>query len=120
MTDEMKRWAWGLVAAFIGGLAGAVQSGLTLMIMSPETFNMGEQLGKTLLTMLVLGVLSGVNVAAAYLKQSPLPRTLWTPEERAEVKAKESAAVFAETRAEDARVRVAERVEADAEKEKDV
>ena len=65
-------WLHGLVAAFIGGAATMLSSSLALMVMNPEQFNMGAQLGHTLKTVLVLGLLSGAQTAAAYLKQSPL------------------------------------------------
>lgn len=83
MSNETRRWLFGLVAAFVGGLAGALDSGLALMMISPAEFNLGEGLIKTLGTVGVLGLLTGIKVAAAYLKQSPLPREVWTPAERA-------------------------------------
>jgi gas vesicle protein len=70
MTKE--QWVHGLIAAFLGGLAGAVDGGLTVMLIAPETFNLGPGLRKTLLTLTVFGILSGVKLAAAYLKQSPI------------------------------------------------
>lgn len=67
-----KMWFHGLVAAFIGGAAGALSSAIGLMIMKPEVFNLGPQLPDTLKTAAVLGLLSGAQTAFAYLKQSPL------------------------------------------------
>jgi len=43
------------------------------MIMAPKEFNLDDKLAKTLVAMLVLGLLAGAKVAVAYLKQSPLP-----------------------------------------------
>lgn len=73
MTSNTKRWVHGLLAAFVGGLASAMDSGLALMVLVPEKFNLGPGLGRTLLTVSVLGILTGAKVAFAYLKQSPLP-----------------------------------------------
>jgi hypothetical protein len=73
MKPQVRRWLYGLSSGFIGGMAGAVDSGLALLIIAPSDFNLGPHLRKTLLTVLVLGLLTGVKVAFAYLKQSPLP-----------------------------------------------
>jgi hypothetical protein len=70
MTPKM--WFHGLVAAFIGGGASVISSGFALMIMKPDTFNLGPQLLITVKTVAVLGLFSGIQTAAAYLKQSPL------------------------------------------------
>lgn len=74
-----KTWAHGLLSAFIGGAANAAYSGLTLIVMAPETFNLGVALKKTLVTLLVLAVLSGAQTTFAYLKKSPTP---WDGEDR--------------------------------------
>jgi hypothetical protein len=68
-----KRWFHGLVAAFIGGLAGAGSSSIALMVLVPEKFNLGPQLALTFKTAAVLMLLSGAQTAFAYLKQAPLP-----------------------------------------------
>lgn len=73
MKATTRRWAYGLTSGFVGGMAGALDSGLALLIIAPADFNLGPQLKKTLVTVLVLGVLTGAKVAFAYLKQSPLP-----------------------------------------------
>jgi hypothetical protein len=75
----MRMWVHGLTAAFVGGFAGAVDSGIALILIAPETFNLSSGLRKTLLTVSVLGLLTGIKFAAAYLKQSPNP---WQGEER--------------------------------------
>lgn len=58
-------WIEGLVAAFIGGAANAV----TVIVVDPLNFNLGEGLPK-LLQVVAVGALVA---AAAYLKQSPIP-----------------------------------------------
>lgn len=73
MKLTTEQWLHGLIAAFIGGLATAVDSGLTLLIVAPGEFNLGAGFRKTLVTIAVLGLLSGAKLAFAYLKQSPLP-----------------------------------------------
>ncbi|HXI40827.1 MAG TPA: hypothetical protein VNH83_12650 [Bryobacteraceae bacterium] len=77
----MKSQAWlhGLVAATVGGFSGALESGITLIVVAPETFNLNAGLKKTLFTMLIFSLLSGAKCAAAYLKQSPVP-PVWTQE----------------------------------------
>lgn len=73
MKPKTRHWLHGLVGGFIGGMAGAIDSSLALMILVPEKFNLGPGIKTTLLTAVVLGLLTGIKCAAAYLKQSPLP-----------------------------------------------
>ena len=73
MNKDTKTWLHGLIAALIGGFASAMDSGLALMIIAPDKFNLGPALWKTLGTVTVLGILSGLKVMFAYLKQSPVP-----------------------------------------------
>lgn len=73
--EKSSRLAWihGLAGGVIGGAAGAAESALALLVIDPASFNLNDKLGRTLLTVLTLGVLTGVKVGLAYLKQSPLP-----------------------------------------------
>lgn len=89
MSDTTKQWVHGLLAAFIGGVASALDSGIALMIIAPAQFNLSSGLWKTLLTVTVLGILTGIKVSAAYLRQSPLPS------DSVEVKTTESVTVTA-------------------------
>lgn len=73
MTRSQKKWVYGLVSGFLGGFWSSVDSGLAVMVIGPKEFNLDDKLGKTLIAMGVLGVLAGSKIAAAYLKQSPLP-----------------------------------------------
>jgi hypothetical protein len=75
------QWVHGIVAAFIGGVAGALDSGLALLLIAPETFNLNTGLRKTLLTLTVFGLLSGAKLAFAYLKTAPTPWTSETSQE---------------------------------------
>ena len=59
-------WLEGLVAALIGGAANAV----TVIVVDPLNFNLGEGLPK-LLQVVTVGA---VVAAAAFLKQSPIPK----------------------------------------------
>lgn len=59
-------WIEGLVAALIGGAANAI----TVIVVDPLNFNLGEGLGK-LLQVVAVG---GLVAAAAFLKQSPIPK----------------------------------------------
>jgi hypothetical protein len=84
--DKVKSlWLHGLVAAFVGGFAGAMDSGLVLLLVAPNEFNLGRKLWHTLLAITILAALSGAKVSFAYLKTSPTPesRQVWTDEERA-------------------------------------
>ena len=62
----MKIWIEGLVAALIGGAANAV----TVIVVDPLNFNLGEGLPK-LLQVVAVGA---IVAAAAFLKQSPIPQ----------------------------------------------
>jgi len=64
--NSTRIWIEGLVAALIGGAANA----LTVSIVDPLNFNLGEGLGK-LLQVVAVG---GLVAAAAFLKQSPIPK----------------------------------------------
>lgn len=68
-----SKWVNGLLGALIGGFAGALDSGFALVLIAPDKFNMDAGLAKLLTGMGVFAVLSGIKVAAAYLKQTPLP-----------------------------------------------
>lgn len=68
-----KLWLHGLVAAFVGGAAGALDSALVLVLVAPQDFNLGSGFYRLLLTASVFALLSGFKVAAAYLKKSPVP-----------------------------------------------
>ena len=72
-TLKQRRWFHGLAATFIGGTATAISSGLALIAVVPEKFNIGPGLMLTLKTVGILGVISGAQTAFAYLKQAPLP-----------------------------------------------
>jgi hypothetical protein len=62
----MKIWIEGLLAALIGGGANAV----TVIVVDPLNFNLGEGLPK-LLQVVAVGA---IVAAAAFLKQSPIPK----------------------------------------------
>ena len=76
-----RLWWHGLIAAVVGGAAGAVDSALALMLINPDQFDLGPNLATTLQTVTVIGLLTGLKCAAAYLKQSPVP---WNGVERRE------------------------------------
>lgn len=71
----MNGWLHGLAAAFIGAAAGAVSSGLGVLFVDPDHFNLGTGLIRTIETVGISAVLQGVVTAAAYLRQSPLPES---------------------------------------------
>lgn len=63
--NSTRVWLEGLVAALIGGAANAV----TVIVVDPLNFNLGEGLPK-LLQVVAVGA---IVAAAAFLKQSPIP-----------------------------------------------
>lgn len=73
MNSGTSKWLHGLLAALIGGAAGAAQTSLGVLVIAPEKFTVGPILWKTLITIFVLSILTGIQFAAAYLKQSPVP-----------------------------------------------
>ena len=77
MKKRFEKWFYGLGAAFIGGGATAITSGLTSMGFAPEKFNLQDVNGiQHLLGLMAANFLvSGILSAAFYLRQSPLPAT---------------------------------------------
>jgi hypothetical protein len=72
-ASKARAWRYGLFSAAIGGVASSIDSGLVLLVMAPNELNLHENLGKTIITILIIGVLNGAKLAFAFLKQSPLP-----------------------------------------------
>lgn len=66
------KWLYGLIAAFIGGGAGAVTSGISAAWIAPDTFNLSK-MHNMLLLMGASFVTTGLLNGAAYLHQQPLP-----------------------------------------------
>jgi len=64
---KTRTWIEGLLAAAIGGGANA----LTVIIVDPLAFNLGEGLPK----LLQVAAVGGIVAVAAFLKQSPIPQT---------------------------------------------
>ena len=62
---KWQNWLKGLISAVIGGAANSI----TVMIVDPIAFNLGEGAGKLGTVALVSAIVS----AAMYLKSSPLP-----------------------------------------------
>lgn len=62
---KTRTWIEGILAAAIGGGANA----LTVIIVDPIAFNLGEGLSK----LLQVAAVGGLVAVAAFLKQSPIP-----------------------------------------------
>lgn len=75
MRAAVRKWARGAAAAFIGGGASAITSGLTSMGFAPDKFNLSDFKGVAHLFGLMLAnfVVSGFLSMTFYLRQSPLP-----------------------------------------------
>jgi hypothetical protein len=83
MNIVWKRWLFGLLAAFIGGGAGAFSSGIAANWLDPKDFNIAAGLRHMLALMGATFLISGATHAMAYLAQSPIPREVWSDEQRA-------------------------------------
>ncbi len=66
-------WFRGLVAAFIGGGAGAVASGFIAISQTPSEYNLRDGLHNLLVMILGTFLVSGIISTAAYLQRSPVP-----------------------------------------------
>lgn len=66
-------WFKGMIAAFVGGGAGAVSNGFGNMLVAPDQFNLSHP-GKLLESIATSFVVSGVVTMMAYLHQSPVPQ----------------------------------------------
>lgn len=75
MTTKTRLWLHRLIAAFIGGGASAVTSGLTSMGFAPDKFNLTNAQGIFHLLGLMGAnfIVSGVLSVMFYLRQAPLP-----------------------------------------------
>lgn len=73
MTKDTKVWIYGMMAAFIGGFAGATEAALILPGFAPDRFNFGPDFKRMMGAMAAFGLLSGIKLTLAYLKQRPLP-----------------------------------------------
>jgi hypothetical protein len=73
--SNWEAWFYGLAAAFVGGGAGSVTSGLASMGIDPEHFNLGSGLSHTFALMGAAFLVNGMISACLYLRQSPLPGT---------------------------------------------
>lgn len=73
MSTSVRLWLHGLVAAVIGGGAGAVTAGVSASVIDPSHFNFGGELSHTLRLMLGIFVVNGILSAFAYLQKSPVP-----------------------------------------------
>lgn len=77
--QHMRKWkdplVWfrGLAAAFIGGGAASVASGVISIAQTPEQYNLKGGLHNLLVMVGGTFLVSGIITAMGYLKQSPLP-----------------------------------------------
>ena len=68
---DFGQWAYGLLAAFIGGGAGALSGGLAAIVVDPKDFNIFEV--RFLELIATAFVFSGLTPFFALLHQKPLP-----------------------------------------------
>jgi hypothetical protein len=73
--SNWEAWLYGLAAAFIGGGAGSVTSGLASMGIDPEHFNLQSGLSHTFALMGAAFLVNGLISSCLYLRQSPIPGT---------------------------------------------
>ena len=72
---SLELWLKGLLAAAIAGAANGVITGFAAVGIDPVHFNLQSGLRPTLAIAGASALMSSVIGAAAYLKQSPLPRS---------------------------------------------
>jgi len=68
---DFGQWAYGLLAAFIGGGAGAFSGGLAAILVDPQDFNIYTSKFWALVS--TTFVISGLTPFFAYLHNKPLP-----------------------------------------------
>lgn len=73
MKEKTRLWIHKLVAAAIGGGAGAVTSTITAGMIAPDKFNLSAESTNTLKLALITFALNAFLSVMFYLKQSPLP-----------------------------------------------
>lgn len=73
VSEETVEWLRGLAAAFIGGGASAITSGITVSAMDSKDYNLAEGAGKLYALMGVLFTVNGLVSAAMFLRQKPVP-----------------------------------------------
>ena len=73
VSEETVEWVRGLLAAFIGGGASAITSGVTVSMMDPKDYNLAEGAAKLYALMGVLFTVNGIMSAAMFLRQRPVP-----------------------------------------------
>jgi hypothetical protein len=66
-------WLHGIIAAFLAGGASAAASGISAMVIAPDKFNVGANLGNTLKLIGTSFVISGLFGVFQRLSKSPLP-----------------------------------------------
>lgn len=66
-------WFRGLLAAFIGGGAGAVASGFISVAQTPKEYNFQDGFHNLLVMIAGTFIVSGITHATAFLQKSPLP-----------------------------------------------
>jgi hypothetical protein len=72
-SSSFSVWLSGLLAAFVGGGAGSVTTGLASMGIDPEHFNLNAGLHHTLNLMGAVFLINGIVSVCMFLKQSPIP-----------------------------------------------
>lgn len=72
--NNLEIWLRGLIAAFVGGGASAVTSGIITPAIAPQAFNFHAQLSPLLQLMTALFLANGLLTAFAYLARSPVPQ----------------------------------------------
>lgn len=84
MKLDWTHWLYGLASAFIGGGASAITAGVSAIGIDPDHFNLQQGVWHTLELMGAVFIISGALSAFAYLKQSPVPREVWSDERRSQ------------------------------------
>lgn len=73
MNPKTSIWLKGLIAAVLSGAFGGMATGLSILGIDPQHFNLGAGAGHMAKICLVSALINAGVGLFAYLKQSPLP-----------------------------------------------
>lgn len=74
--NDWGRWIKGLVGAAISGTSAAISSGVSVSLIAPEKFNLGDELGNMIKMLLVTAGVAFIVSVSKYLKEHPMPEDL--------------------------------------------
>lgn len=73
MRPAMRRWLRGWVGAAISAAASTISTGLSVIVLDPATFNLGDGFHNVLKAVAIGAAVQAVIGASLELKKAPLP-----------------------------------------------